>query len=90
MSDPYPGILPPLSGPYGNAAAITPDDTNPLPTSITALWIGTAGTLTFVPRNSTTPITLTVAATTDNKPLRLYIKKILATGTTAGSLVGFW
>ncbi len=90
MPDQNYGIKAPLSGPYTNAAAVTPDDTNPLPFYALALWIGGAGTLTVLLRNATTPVTLTVVATTDNKPLKLYVKQVFATGTTATGLVALW
>ncbi len=91
MSDPYQGIFAGMDGPYVNGASVTPDDGNDLPNYARALWIGAAGNVTVTLRNSTTPITVPVAASsTNNEPAKLYVKRVWATGTTATGIIALW
>lgn len=69
---------------YENYAPITPTDNTPIG-PFAALWVGGAGTVAVVPRNSTTPVSFTVAA---NTLLPIAFQGINATGTTATGLVG--
>jgi hypothetical protein len=89
MPDIYHGAIPP-NLPYVGGAPVVPDDGLDLPTTARALWIGGGGNLTVILRNSTTPITLLNVAGSTNLPLPLYTKRVLASGTTATSIIALW
>lgn len=75
--------------PAAALVAVTPSDTVDLAAGIAkALWIGGAGNVRVIAENDTVAITLTAAAAGQLIPLR--VKRVLATGTTATSIVAFF
>ncbi len=82
--DTLPGLLPGPMGPATRAIAITPSDGNLLPSVARLLWIGGAGDVTLLPRDSQAAVTL------KNVPvgmLAVWTRQVFATGTTATNIV---
>lgn len=82
--DTLPGLNPGPEGPFVRSWSVTPDDGSALPSVARSLWIGQAGDVTLLLRDSTAPITL------KNVPvglLRMWTRRVFATGTTAASIV---
>lgn len=75
-----------FSIPADVADAITPNDTTVFQTTYRALYIGTAGNVTVIPRNQTTPVTFW--GLQDGTILPVSAKSVLSTGTTAGQIIG--
>jgi hypothetical protein len=74
-------------GPFSNAAAVTPDNSNDLPFVASALYIGTAGDVTInLPNGS--PMTFAAVPAGTTIPVRA--SRVLAAGTSAGSIVALW
>lgn len=88
MSDQFAADAQGLNSPALSGAAITPDDDNDLPVTSRAIYVGSAGSLKVILAGDTAAITL--AAVSAGQVLPLRAKRVLATGTTAGSLVGLW
>ncbi|MEM2960720.1 MAG: hypothetical protein QXQ02_03705 [Halobacteria archaeon] len=70
---------------YKNASAITPSDT--AENAFDAIYVGAAGNLAVVTEGNQS-VTLTGVLAGHIYPIRT--KKVMATGTTAGSLVGLY
>ena len=70
---------------YQNQVAITPADNTAIG-PFQAVYVGGAGNITLVPRNSTTPVLYTAVPV--GTILRVAFQGINATGTTATALVG--
>lgn len=87
MPDIHHNIFPGFAGPYTKAALVTPDDQAELSPFALALWIGGAGSLTVLLRNDTVPVTIPNVAASIDLPLRLYVRKVLATRTTATGII---
>jgi len=85
MTDPFKNRAPSLSGPSRDLAPVTPDDSNDLPEVALALYIETAGTVSFV---SVSGATRSVDVT-DYAILPVGVRRVLATGTTASGLHAF-
>ena len=64
---------------------ITPDDGDDLPRVVRGIYVGSTGNVKLI-----TPLgdTLTFTAVPAGELISIAAKKVLATGTTAGSLVG--
>lgn len=73
------------SGPARDAFMVTPHDTSELPRLPKALLIGVAGTLTLRAVDSTSDVTMTVAA---GQIVPIRAAHVRATGTSAGQIVG--
>jgi hypothetical protein len=73
-----------MDWPYVDGAAVTPHDTNELTNVSRALYVGGAGALVVVTLKGTT---VTLAAVPAGTELRLRVKQVKATGTTATSIV---
>lgn len=72
---------------HATAQNVTPSNTVDLPFIANGLYIGGAGNLTFVNEDDTTVAAFAVTAGTK---LDTRIKRVLATGTTATSIVAFF
>lgn len=70
---------------YGSAVAVTPAD-NAAIGPFAAVYVGGAGNIALVPRNSPTPVTF--YAVPAGAVLRVACQGVNATGTTATNLVG--
>jgi phage tail sheath gpL-like len=78
------------SGVFGfrNAIAVTPSDTADLVNQARALWIGAGGNVTV--NMAQTGASITFTAVPAGTLLLGNINRVLATGTTAASLVALW
>lgn len=76
-----------LTSPPEHALAIVPDDAADLPTVTRALFVGEGGDLA-VRMGGGGGVTLAGVAAGTMLPIR--VARVLATGTTAGGIVGFW
>lgn len=85
MFDRYKGIAPATDSPAIDAFSIVPDDSLELSELTRAVYVGQGGTLVVTTKEGTT-VTFENVASGVFLPLRL--SKVLATGTTAQSLVG--
>ncbi len=85
MSDRFKNA-PGLASPAAWAFDIGADDNADLPTVTRGLYVGTAGDVTVLFRNDDTPVTLRGLVAGMIYPIR--IKRVYATGLTAGNLVG--
>lgn len=68
-------------GPYTRAVAVTPSDTVDLPFRSTALLATAAGTVIVRMQNTTTSVTIPIAA---GIPLRVRVDRVLTGGTATG------
>ena len=85
MSDRFVNVQASLSGPASSGFAVTPNDAADLPEVTRAIYVGTGGDLTV---RMLTGETLTFAGIAPASLLPVRATRILATGTTAGNLVG--
>jgi hypothetical protein len=85
MSDPYSGMQDDLLGPSSHLAAIVPSDSAVLPTYSKGLYVGGAGDVTLIATND--GAALTFKAVPAGTTLRVRVKQVMATGTTATYLV---
>lgn len=74
-----------LNAPAFTATAITPSDSTDLGFTCRAVYVGTAGNLAVRMKGSATTVTFVNCAAGSILPLRL--DRVLATGTTASSLI---
>ena len=86
MSDPYLLTQVGRTSPGVQHAAITPNDGADIPTIPRVLRIGGAGTIALRDRTGV-DVTYTV---TDGEVLLFSPARVLATGTTATGIVGWW
>ncbi len=84
MPDSFSGHASGQTSPAADAAAITPDDAQDLSAPTRAVYVGSAGALR-VQMLSGAVVTLTAVQAGAVYPLRL--RRVMATGTTAGGLV---
>lgn len=77
-----------LSSPAEHAFGITPSDVNDLTYVTRGLYIGTAGNVTCILEGDTDSVTFSSLAVGVVHPLR--VRQVLATGTSAGALVGVY
>lgn len=86
MPDPFDSFNAGLESPASHAYAVTPDDTQDLPTSCRALSVAQGGTvrLTTVGGDDVT------VAVTEGSPFPLRCRRIWATGTTATGIVALY
>lgn len=74
-----------MTAPYRTAADIVPDDDDLLESPTRAIYIGGAGDLTVLLARDEDPVTFTNVAA--GSILQVLAVKVLATGTTATSLI---
>ena len=74
-----------LTGPATRSAAVTPSDSVDLPNVSRALWVGGAGNVAVMLADDTSAVTFVSVAAGTLLPLR--VKRVMATNTTATSLV---
>lgn len=75
-----------LSSPSSRALTITPADSADLPAVVRALWVGDAGSVRVVLADDADAVT--ISAVPAGTLLPIIVKRVLATGTTATSIVG--
>lgn len=85
MSDPFETYVLAPDGPATNAAAVTPSDSADLAVFARALWVGQAGDLVVTMLGGQT---VTLAGASGLLPVR--VRRVRATGTTAGAIVALW
>jgi hypothetical protein len=85
MSDDFKKHASGITAPASHAVAITPSDSLPLTHSTRAIYVGSAGDLRIA-MVSGDIVTLRAVAAGAVYPLRA--AQVLATGTTAGNLIG--
>jgi hypothetical protein len=85
MSDRFASHAPSLTGPASSGFAIVPDDTLLLPETTRALFVGSGGSLAV---EMVSGVALTFEAVADGALLPVRVSRVLATGTTAGAIVG--
>lgn len=76
-----------LTSPPERAVAIAPDDDTPLTHVTRALFVGTGGDVAVVMTGSGSVILANVPSGT---LLPIRVERVLATGTSAGNIVGLW
>ena len=76
-----------LTSPPEHAVAITPDDDTPLTHVTRALFVGTGGDVAVVMTGSGS---VKLANVPSGTLLPIRVERVLATGTTAGNIVGLW
>lgn len=69
-------------------AAVTPSDTVDLSQVARALWVGTAGSVAVIASGDSSAVTL--AGVNGGTLLPIRVKRVLSTGTTAGSIVAVY
>jgi hypothetical protein len=85
MTDRFDYTSPSLSGPAAHGFAITPNDASNLAETTRAIYVGSAGDIALTMQSGAT---ITLVAVNSGTVLPVRAIKILATGTTAASLVG--
>lgn len=86
MSDPFRHENSAIS-PARALRAVTPSDSGDLPLgACKALWIGVGGTIAVIAADDSSSVTLTV----QEGVLPVRVKRVLATGTTASSIVALY
>ncbi len=86
QGNPYSGV-----GPSQQFATVSPSDTNYLPVVARAIYVGVAGNLAVVPyddSNAPGAVVVFVGAAVGYHPISC--KKVMATGTTATSIVALY
>lgn len=76
------------NSPAINAAAVTPSDTAIIDPPTKALYIGAAGNIAAVLADDSDPVTFVGLSAGQTLPVR--VKKVMATGTTAASIVALY
>lgn len=87
MTDTFQSHARSLTSPPEHAVAIEPDDAGTLNVVTRALYVGAAGDL-VVRMAGGGAVTLANVSAGSLLPIR--VDRVFATGTTAGSLLGFW
>ncbi|MCD7059664.1 spike base protein, RCAP_Rcc01079 family [Pelagibacterium xiamenense] len=85
MSTTFPGRTASMSGPAGDVFTITPDDAVDLAQTTRAIYVGVTGDLAVVAASGAQA---TFAGVPGGTVLPLRVARVLASGTSAGSLVG--
>ncbi len=87
MPDRFANTQPSLSSPASAGFTVTPSDATPLPSTSRALYVGSGGTLA-VRMLSGDDLSFAGLAAGTFLPIR--VNQVLATGTTAGSIVALY
>ena len=87
MTSRFHGILPP-AGPLVSGYPVVPNDEGDLPETTRGILVGTAGSVAviFAQDATMTPVTLPSLAAGVVHPLS--VRRVMATGTTAGTIIG--
>ena len=83
--DRFAAFAPSLIGPATTCFSVTPHDSNSLPETIRALFVGTGGSVTLATGDDAA---VTFDNIADGTILPVRARAVLDTGTTAGGLVG--
>lgn len=86
MTDVYQGQASGLDSPARKAFAVSPSDSTDLTTSTRAIWVGTPGNIEAILVDDSASVTFANVPGGSILPIRA--RRVRATGTTAGSLVG--
>lgn len=89
-TDRYRGVPPGVDGPYTNGIAVTPDDGQMLPAVCRGVYVGVAGDLAVLLRDDAPGGAVTFKAVPAGSVLPIWVKQVLATGTTATSILGLY
>lgn len=84
--DAFKGFADSPMAPAQSFFAVTPNDQVELPQTTKALYVGTGGTLVVLPALGNTLVTFVKVQ--DGSILDIRVRSVLATGTTAGNIVG--
>lgn len=87
MNDPFATYAAGLSSPAVHAMTITPSDDEDLPVPTRAIYVGAPGDVAVVMMGGET-VTFPGAVAGTTLPIR--VRRVLATGTTSGALVGLY
>jgi len=87
MADTYAHTTPGLTSPAIDGAMIVPDDGGDLAHVTRAIYVGTGGQIAAQLASGST---ITLAAVPGGTLLPLRIRRVMATGTSAGDLVALW
>lgn len=74
--------------PAVETAVVTPHNTNDLPVTCRALWVGTAGDVALMAAGDTVAVTIKNVANGTLLPVKT--KRVLVTGTTASDIVALY
>ena len=85
MPDRFQYSTPSLSGPAAHAFAVTPNDSSDLSETTRAIYVGGAGSVTAVMASGAS---VTFASVPSGTTLPVRVTRVLATGTTASTIVG--
>lgn len=85
MSDKFQGTAQSVLAPSENAYAVTPSDSNPLPSVSKYLYVGGAGRITLRPKDS--PADVVFESVPSGGYIYVRASHVRATGTTATSIV---
>jgi len=87
MADDFSNYATGLDSPAANALSVTPSDGADLAKSTRALYVGVAGDVAV---NMVGGTSVTFVAVPAGSVLPIRVARVLATGTTAGSIVGLY
>lgn len=85
MPDRYASFTPGLESPATHGFSVSPNDSADLPETTRALFVGNDGAVSLVLASGASVVLAGVAG---GAVLPLRVKRVLATGTTAGAIVG--
>lgn len=87
MADIYAHTTPGLTSPAIDGSMIVPDDSGDLAHVTRAVYVGNGGQIAAQLASGST---ITLAAVPSGTLLPLRVRRVMATGTSAGDLVGLW
>jgi hypothetical protein len=87
MSDPFAANAPGLTSPVTRAFTITPHDDNDLAIFPRGFMVSTAGNMVAILQGDTASVTIPLAAGVMHS---IRVRRILASGTSVGTIVGFY
>jgi hypothetical protein len=90
MSDAFQNRADHVSAPATRCAAVTPHDSNVLSTIPKGLYVGTGGNLSIEPAGGGGAVTLANVASGSVLPVRVRVRIVRATGTTAADIVALY
>jgi hypothetical protein len=82
-----PVAVAPVPGPCTNAVAVTTSDTAYLPAVTRKVYVGTGGALAVLMRGGGV---VTISNVPSGTTLDIQVKRVMATNTTATSIIAFW
>ncbi|WP_172332141.1 hypothetical protein [Mangrovicoccus sp. HB161399] len=90
MPDKFDSHSPSLTSPASAGAPVTPSDSASLPTHSRAIFVGVGGTLAVELVDSAAGSVLTMQNVQAGMIYPLRVRKVRATGTTAGGIICLW